>query len=282
MNSKKIGVFSESFKLGLYGGIKKAAEIGAGAVQISTASDEIAPWNFDKAQRAELKKFVADNGLVIASICGDLGGHGLAAAKDNIEKLPKYLSQVDLALDLGCDTITTHIGIVPEDMSAENYHVLQDAMGKFGLYAQNNGIRLAIETGPETPEVLMGFVNTLPESVGINLDPANLVMVTGADPVKAVYTFNKRIYHTHVKDGKMLKYIGPKVIYTYFAEGGIEDMRMEEYFLETPLGQGSVDLPAWLKALDEVGYKGYYTIEREVGGNPEGDIRAAIDFLKGI
>ena len=51
-------------------------------------------------------------------------------------------------------------------------------------------------------------------------------------------------------------------------------------FEEVPLGTGSVDFPAYLKALEEIGYRGFLTIEREAGATPEVDIRIAYDFLK--
>ncbi|MBR6764665.1 MAG: sugar phosphate isomerase/epimerase, partial [Clostridia bacterium] len=38
--------------------------------------------------------------------------------------------------------------------------------------------------------------------------------------------------------------------------------------------------PNYLKALDEIGYKGFLTIERECGDSPEADIRMAADFLR--
>ena len=37
-----------------------------------------------------------------------------------------------------------------------------------------------------------------------------------------------------------------------------------------------------MRALEEIGYRGFLTIEREVGDNPAGDIRTAVDFLKNI
>ena len=78
----------------------------------------------------------------------------------------------------------------------------------------------------------------------------------------------------------MKKQTDPEIIYNYFAEGGIEDLRLEDYFLETPLGEGQVDFDEYLKALHKVGYRGFLTIEREVGDDPEKDIRQAVVFLK--
>lgn len=42
---------------------------------------------------------------------------------------------------------------------------------------------------------------------------------------------------------------------------------------------GFVDFPRYLKALDNIGYHGFLTIEREVGENPAADIKLAVDFL---
>ena len=105
-------------------------------------------------------------------------------------------------------------------------------------------------------------------------------MVSGDDPVKAVHTLAPYIVHTHAKDGRMVKYHDPEIIYDFFADGGITDLRMEDCFTELPLGEGGVDWDNYLKALREIGYDGYLTIEREVGADPAKDIAMAVDFLK--
>jgi sugar phosphate isomerase/epimerase len=100
-------------------------------------------------------------------------------------------------------------------------------------------------------------------------------MVTGDDPVAAVYTLKDYIVHTHAKDGRRLAVKDPEVIY-----GLIEDeIKESKAFIELPLGEGDVDFDNYLKALDSIGYKGFLTIEREVGDNPELDIKNAIAFL---
>ena len=106
-------------------------------------------------------------------------------------------------------------------------------------------------------------------------------MVTDDDPVQAVYTLKDYIVHTHAKDGIMLCKTDPQIIYDFFAEGGIGDLRLEEYFKEVPLGQGNVDFDRYLAALQDIGYQGYLTIEREVGSDPAADIQLAVDFLRG-
>ena len=88
--------------------------------------------------------------------------------------------------------------------------------------------------------------------------------------------------HTHAKDGVMFKQTKPEIIYDFFAEGGIGDLKVDDYFLEKALGKGQVAFKAYLKALEDIGYEGFLTIEREVGKNPEADIKEAVDFLKSI
>ena len=101
-------------------------------------------------------------------------------------------------------------------------------------------------------------------------------MVTGDDPVKGVHTLKKYIVHTHAKDGRRLYERDPEKVYGIVPD----DVVVDPSFIELPLGEGDVDFDGWLKALDEIGYKGFLTIEREVGENPKGDIAMAVDFLR--
>ncbi len=283
MKPFKIGVMVDSFRVGLVEGIKKARETGAEGIQIYATHGEMSPQNLDSKRRKEILDIIKSNGLVVSALCGDMGGHGFAIRADNKARIEQSMRIVDLARDLETNVVTTHIGVIPADHGHDRYKVLQDALGELGEYAEKTGAVFAIETGPEKAVVLKGFIDSLhTKGVGVNFDPANLVMVTDDDPVEAVKILKDYIVHTHAKDGIMKKKTDPELVYNYFAEGGIEDMRLEDYFAETPLGQGSVDFPNYLKALEDIGYKGFLTIEREVGPDPERDIRLAVDFLKNL
>ena len=157
---------------------------------------------------------------------------------------------------------------------------MQDACGELAAYADSLKAHFAIETGPETSLVLKGFLDSLHSTgVSVNLDPANLVMVTGDDPVQAVHNLKDYIVHTHAKDGRKLDERDPEVIYG-LRPG--DPLVTNPAFIELALGTGDVPFPAYLKALDEIGYKGFLTIEREVGDNPTADIETAVRFLRGI
>lgn len=281
MNSFLIGVIADSFRLPFKSAIEKAREVGVDGVQLYAVDGEISPSALTAQDRREVFRTITANGLKITALCGDLGGHGFAIAKENLDKIERSKRIIDLACDLETSIVTTHIGVIPEDSSHERYKVMQDACNQLAEYACSRGAYFAIETGPEPASRLKTFLDSLSsKGVAVNLDPANLVMVTGDDPVAAVYTLRDYIVHTHTKDGIMLKQSDPEIIYNFFADGGISDLHLDEYFAEVPLGQGQVEFDGYLKALRDIGYKGYLTIERETGENPEADIRLAVDFLK--
>ncbi len=281
MYNFSIGVIVDSFRLPIKDAVKKAAEVGAQGIQVYSTRGEMAPENLDAAARAEFKKLVEGNGLVISALCGDLGGGGFSFADRNPEKIEKSKRILDLAKELGTNVVTTHIGVVPEDKSHDRYKVMQEACYELSRYADEIGAHFAIETGPETSAVLKDFLDSLGSTgVGVNLDPANLVMVTGDDPVGAVYNLQKYIVHTHAKDGVQNFVEDPEIVYG-LKKRPVDVIVTGDSFDEVPLGEGSVPWEGYLKALDDIGYKGFLTIEREVGDNPAEDILKAVRFLEG-
>jgi sugar phosphate isomerase/epimerase len=243
----------------------------------------MAPENLTTTRKIEILDMIESNGMVVSAICGDRGGHGFGIAQDNYRRIEKSKRIMELAKELKSDVVTTHIGVIPSSENHPRWAVLAEACEELSKFAESMGSYFAIETGPEKSATLKGFLDTLrSKGVGVNFDPANLVMVTGDDPVLGAATLKDYIVHTHAKDGIMLKQTDPEIIYNYFAEGGIEDINLKDYFLETPLGEGNVDFTSYLKVLKEIDYKGFLTIEREVGPAPEEDIKLAVNFLNNL
>ena len=279
----KIGVLADSFRLSFRENVQKAAEVGAQGIQLYATQGELAPENLSTDKRRECLSIITDAGLEVSAICGDLGGHGFMVEADNAARIDKSKRIMDLALEWGSKVITTHIGVVPPNITYPTWKVMRQACEELGTYGDSVGAYFAIETGPERAAHLMRFLRGLKSSgVRVNYDPANLVMVVEDNPIVGVAILKDYIVHTHAKDGVSLAHMEPMAVYKALAEGGIEAELLDKSFKETPLGQGAVNIPAWVAALKSINYDGYLTIEREVGDNPEADIRMAVSYLKGI
>ena len=277
----KIGVITDCFKKTHFEGIEKASELGLDGVQIYATTGEFSPETLTKEQKERYKKLLKEKGLVVSALCGDMGGYGFEIAKDNTDRVEKTKKIVDLAVEFGAPVVTTHIGVIPDNKSEPRYKVMLDALTECGIYSKEHGVTLAIETGPEKAKTLLAFLEDTKGGVGVNLDPANFTMVTGQDAVEAVYILKDYIVHTHAKDGIMFdKHQSPTEVYHAFAVGGVDALNACKGFQEVPLGEGQVDWDNYLKALKEIGYDGFLTIERECGENPEKDITLAVNYLK--
>lgn len=271
-----IGVMLESFRMERDAAMERAARMGATGLQIYATRGEHTPENMTPEKIAELKNRLSFYGLAVSALCGDLG-HGFSDPEMNPVNVEQSKRILDLAKELGTDIVTTHIGVIPGDPTCDKYKIMQEACFALASYADSINAHFAVETGPETAVTLKSFLDSLhSRGVAVNLDPANFVMVTGDDPVQAVYTLKDYIVHTHAKDGRRLLVMDPLVIY-----GEIEAQIQEaKAFIELPLGEGDVDFAAYLQALTDIGYQGYLTIEREVGDDPAADIARAVTFLQ--
>ncbi len=308
-----IGVIVESFTGKTEDAIHKAASIGARGIQMYMTAygrPENHVDNMTPARVHDLLDRVQSEGMVFSAICGDLGGdEGMRGGFQNPEANPRKIEKskriMEFAKEFGTDIVTTHIGQVPEDKDSDTYKVMQEACFQLAEFADSMGSHFAIETGPEPASRLGDFLDTLHSTgVAVNFDPANLVMVSGDnDLAAAVKRLAKYIVHTHAKDGMMLKNVDPASLYggdtditDFIKEGGdaavsestgnpvldsiIAASKKGAPFIELPLGYGNVNWNGYLRALQDIGYRGFLTIERECGADPAADITLAANFLR--
>ncbi len=257
----KIGVIPDSFQVPFKEGVILARDMGVNGLQPYVTGGELAPENLSKEDRADILKFVKDNGLVFSALCADFGLH-FNEKGTNEEGILRTMKMMDLAVDFDTKVITTHIGRVPDDENSEEYFNIVNTIERLGKYGDKIGVSFATETGPEMAIKLRGILEKADtKSAKVNLDPANFVMCAGQDPVEAVHILKDYIVHTHAKDGVKLSATD---------------------YQEYPLGQGGVPFPEYIAALKEVGYDGFLTIEREAGATRFQDIKNAVAFLTDI
>ena len=178
------------------------------------------------------------------------------------ERREKSIDALALARDLGIKTIGTHIGFVPPSNDPE-YQRIVDLVREIAEPFAAAGVDLLMETGQEPASELLQFLNDVrARNVGINFDPANMILYGAGDPIEAIRTLGRHIRHVHVKDATSSDQPGVK------------------WGTEVPFGTGEVRPGEFIVALDGVGYQGPLVIEREGGSDRFGDVAIAIEALR--
>jgi L-ribulose-5-phosphate 3-epimerase len=166
------------------------------------------------------------------------------------------------AAEIGVKSIACHVGFVPEDHNHPDYIAVRDLMRRICDHAAQHGQTFAMETGQERAEVLLEFLKDVGrKNLGINFDPANLIMYGTGDPILAVEVLHEHLLSVHCKDGVW----PPKK-----PEGALGS--------EMPLGEGAVGMDKFIAKLKQVGYKGTLNVEREI----EDLDQKKIDMRKGV
>ncbi len=171
-------------------------------------------------------------------------------------------ADAELAAQLGLKLVTFHAGFLPHEETDPTFAKLQERLRKIADAFQARGIVLGMETGQETPETLAAFLRKLDhKNVGVNLDPANIILYDKGDPVAAVKTLGHWLKQCHLKDAVRTKVPG-------------------QWGQEVVLGTGQVDWKAFFAALSAAGFTGNLCIEREAGNQRVADIRTAREYLE--
>jgi len=169
-----------------------------------------------------------------------------------------------IAAGLSLPLVTFHAGFLPHEPSDPGYAKLKERIVFIADLFAGLGIDLAFETGQETAETLARFLTDLAmPNVGVNFDPANMILYAKGDPIAALRTLRPWLKQCHIKDAVMTKVPGT-------------------WGDEVPAGTGEVDWKAFFACLAETGYGGKLAIEREAGDQRAADIRSARDFVLGL
>ena len=158
----------------------------------------------------------------------------------------------DFAKLLGVDVVALHIGFVPHDAADAMFGECVAVAQEICDHCKANGQRLHLETGQETPEGLLAFIDAVGrDNLFINFDPANMILYGSGEPIAALEKVGKFVRSVHCKDGKW------------------SDNPGKDWGQEVPLGQGDVGFENFLSTLKEIGYDGPLTIEREIPQEPD-------------
>ncbi len=190
---------------------------------------------------------------------------GIVPAKHRPARLAALKKGADFAHRLGLPAIITHLGFIPENASDPAFKEVVSAVREVAEYLAGLGMQFWFETGQETPVTMLRLIHEVGTgNLGVNLDPANLILYGKANPVDALDVFGAYVRSVHAKDG----------LYP------TDPYRLGE---EVKIGAGKVNFPGLLARLAEFNYQGSLIIEREISGEQQQrDIRESISYLSAL
>jgi sugar phosphate isomerase/epimerase len=209
----------------------------------------------------------------------------------------EFRTAIDACVRLGVDTIVTFAGSAfgmhfwgmpgvgdghPSNRVTDNLRVFREVYAPLADYAEQRGVRVAFETagrgGPEgnlahSPELWDAMFEAVPSpALGLSFDPSHLVWLQIPDIPGVIRAYAPRIYHFDAKDTEVLT--------DRLARQGILGSGWWRYRLP---GLGTLDWPAIIGALHEIGYDGILAVENEdpLHQGAEG-VRLAGEFLRSV
>lgn len=172
----------------------------------------------------------------------------------------RVIEAIEATAKLGVSYLEFHFGFI-ELTSLDYASKLMARAKELADIAHKNNIQLLLETGQETADTLRLFLERLDHpALGVNFDPANMILYGKGNPIEAVKTLGPWIRHVHVKDA-------------------IASAVPGQWGREVAWGAGQVNPNSFLKALKQAGFAGTLSIEREAGQSRLQDIESAVNQL---
>jgi len=238
------------------GEIEKVKNLGFQTCQVSC-------WDMSLYTREvaeKLKQAVEENEVEITTLWTGFSGRavwnftegpltiGLVPPDKREKRLKELKKASEFAGWIGVESLTTHVGFIPENPNDPVYITLIDVLKEVAGFLEDRGQSFWFETGQETPVTLLRTIEDVgADNLGVNYDPANLLMYGKANPIDALDILGEYIRDVHAKDGEYPK----------------SGRQLGE---EKPLGEGRVNFPVFISKLKELNYSGSLTIEREISG----------------
>jgi len=267
-------------QIGIINNLRGEGDVFGKVRQFGLKVCQLACWDVDLYSEAMARRVVEGSKASGVRVCalwaGYPGEHEWSFTKGptTLGFVPPELREMrvaalkkgaDFAKKIGAPAVITHCGFVPENMTDPLYPGTLNAIKQVAQHCEKLGLGFWFETGQETPVVLLRVIEDIgARNLGVNLDPANLILYGKGNPVDALDVVGRHIRNVHIKDG------------LYPTDG-------RNLGKETPVGKGRVDFPLLFKRLkEEFSYDGELIIEREIkeGQEQNRDIREAIEKLK--
>lgn len=242
----------------------KVARVGVSSVQLALDPIRTGAWNLD-----EVRRRLSGAGITLASGMMAMAGEdystletikrtgGVAPDATWPANLEAGRRLAGLAAELHLPLVTFHAGFIPHNSTDPKRRIMLDRLRQLADLYSAAGVRIAFETGQETAETLLDALDELDRpGVGVNFDPANMILYGMGDPVAALRRLAERVAQIHIKDA-------------------VATQKPGTWGREVPVGTGDVDWSAFFRIMREAPLSCDLMIEREAGSNRIHDMATA-------
>lgn len=191
---------------------------------------------------------------------------GLVPPETRADRLQEMIEIADFARLLHCCVVALHLGCIPHKTAAPLYSEVVSVTRALCDHCGEHQQALHLETGQESADNLLAFIDKVNRpNLFVNFDPANMILYGTGEPITALRKIGAFVRSVHCKDARWST--SPR----------------QQWGTEFPLGEGEVGIENYLSTLDDIGYAGPLTIEREISEQPmcqKEQIGGAIQLLE--
>jgi sugar phosphate isomerase/epimerase len=253
------------------GNLREVTRYGLDACQLVSWTPQL--WTDETA--AAVRARAAETGILVSAFWAGWSGPrewsfrsgpttlGIVPEAYRAQRAAELVRAGEFAKLCGLPAVITHLGFIPENATDRQWPGVVAVVRDIARSLERLGVGFWFETGQESPVTMLRLIEQVGTgNLGLNLDPANLILYGKANPLDSLDTFGSWVRNVHVKDG-------------------LYPTRPMDLGREVKVGQGKVDFPRLLRRLGELGYRGELIIEREIRGEQQArDIRDTVAYLR--
>ena len=257
MSRLRLAAPLEGFGLPFRAALDRASRLALDGVRLDAAG-QFKPEVLSATGRRELKALFRTHELELTALACPMR-RGLDDPAELDARLARIATAFQLASDLDCRRVLIQLAPLPAETEVARTATLRDALSMLSGVGDRTGASVVLIPAAEEPTVLRAFVESF-DSGGLMLqfDPAT-TLSGGHDLLKAVQELAPRVGLVQARDGR---------------RGATGQFR------EDVLGQGAVDWPLTLAALESANFHGHLVVERESGSSRARDLELGLAFLR--
>lgn len=269
-----------SWDIGVITGLKGDGGTLAPVKDFGLPVCQVSCWNpslYSDALADVLREESATSGVAITSLWGGWSGPqkwnfvegpstlGIVPPEYRDKRVDELKAAADFSARLEVPAVVTHLGFIPDNPNDPLFGEIVDCVRELAEYMAERNLEFWFETGQETPTTMLRLIEQVGSAnLGVNLDPANLILYGSGNPIDSLDVFGHCVKSVHAKDG-------------FYPT---DPMKLGR---EVKVGQGRVRFPEFLARLEEIGYDGSLIIEREISGEQQRkDIAETVGYLKAL